>query len=77
MKKGVAEAILSFMIVGLMANGLALWRDSGIMASSVKRVEKKQEKQDTINTELRTKMDDIHWYLIESKGVKVPSKRNR
>jgi hypothetical protein len=77
MKKGVAEAILSFMIVGLMANGLALWRDSGIMASQVKRVEKKQEKQDTINKELRNKMDDIHWYLIESKGIEVPSKGSR
>ena len=77
MKKEIAVIILSTMILGLLSNALAVWKNQAVLGNRVKVVEKRVEKQDTINTELQNKVYDIHWYLIESKGIKIPKKGNR
>jgi len=77
MKKEIAVMILSAMFLGLVTNALAMWKNQAVIDNRVKVVEKTVEKQDTINTGLQKKLNDIHWYLIESKGIKVPKKGNR
>lgn len=74
MKKNVAEGIVVFLILGAITNGLAVWRETAIITEKLKVVEKKQGIQDNTNKEMRQKIDALHWYLIESKGVKVPTK---
>jgi hypothetical protein len=75
--KAIAVGVLTTMLGGLAANALALWRDHGVMENRVMQVEKTQEKQDNTNKELASKIDNIHWYLIESKGIRIPPKEKR
>jgi len=77
MKKEIAISILVFMIGGLITNALALWRNHAVTQNRVSALEKTVEKQDNDNKDIVDKIDDIYWYLIESKNIKVPSKRNR
>ena len=64
--------IIATMVIGLIGNGLVMWRDQSIQdvnidSNSSDIVELRAE-----DKEQRTKINQIHWYLIESKGVKIP-----
>jgi len=70
--KPIAEMIIATMVIGLIGNGLVMWRDQSIQdvnidSNSSDIVELRAE-----DKEQRTKINQIHWYLIESKGVKIP-----
>jgi len=74
LRKDIAAGILTVMTVGLISNALAVWKDQAVIQNRIKEVEKKQEKQDNINKQMVQQMNNLHWYLIESKGIKVPPK---
>lgn len=76
-RKEVATGILIVMSIGLISNALAMWRNQAVLQNKVKVVEYKQKTQDNVNKDIADKMDGIYWYLIESKGIKVPSKGKR
>lgn len=75
MRKEIAVGLLVIMLSGLVTNALALWRSHAVVSEKVSSLEKSAEKQDNINTETAKKIDGIYWYLIESKGIKVPQRK--
>ena len=70
MKKSIATALLTFMLVGLIGNGLIMWKEIAQAQVSIETLEK-----DSVIT--NKKIDDIHWYLIESKDIKIPARGKR
>jgi len=74
LRKDFAVGILVIMAAGLVSNALAVWRDQAVMSNMIKEVESRQKKQDNTNTQMARQLNNLHWYLIESKGVKIPSR---
>ena len=72
MMKRIAETILAVMVVGLIGNGLVMWKDQGVQDEKIaqnigaihglKEEDKEQQKM----------IQQIHWHLIQSKGIEVP-----
>lgn len=63
--KIMAIGVLLTMATGMVANGIVTWRKVGVNDQRINTLEKTSEKQDN-------KIDQIHWYLIERQGIKVP-----
>jgi hypothetical protein len=68
MRREVAVGLLVVMLAGLVTNGLAMWRTQGVVESRVDTIEKETES-------MQDKIDDIHWHLIDSKGIKINRRR--
>jgi hypothetical protein len=71
MKREIATGILVIMFAGLITNGLAMWKEVGVMENRVKTVETRADKAEDTMDSLQSKIEDIHYVLIESKGIKV------
>jgi hypothetical protein len=58
-------------------NALIVWKDQSVQDVNISKnaSDIAEVKQDQSTT--REKIDGIYWYLIESKGVKIPSKRGQ
>lgn len=67
--KEVAVAMLTIMLSGLLANGIITWREVAV-------IQEVNNSQDSDIKDTKNKIDDIHWYLIDSKGIKVNRPRN-
>ena len=67
MKAGVATGILIAIFTGMVANGLAAWKEISVVSTRVDNVEKTQDSYDNKMQVLQRKIDDIHWHLIGSK----------
>ena len=70
--KTMAYGILTTMFLGLIGNGLAMWRNDTRQDTKIIAIEKHNEKQDNRASERDKKIDAIHWYLIERQGIQVP-----
>jgi len=71
--KTITYGIITVMVTGLIGNALALWKNHAVVDHKVTVLEKKQEKQDNRQEAIEKKIDDLHWFIIKSKGIKVPS----
>ncbi len=72
-RKDVAVGILIVMGAGMITNALAIWKNQAVIKNRVTTVEKTQEKQDNKVSDIETQVDQIHWYLIRSKNIPVPT----
>ena len=77
MIKAIAISILSTMALGLMP---AIWTFSSWVAGIEIKVNQNGasiQKLENTDKDISQKIDDIHWHLIESKGVQIPNRRKK
>ena len=70
MRKEILSGVLAAVCIGVVANGLASWREIAVISNKVEALESDTKETKTNLNDIRKMVRDIHWHLIESKEKK-------
>lgn len=72
MMKRIAEAILTVMVVGLIGNGLVMWKDQGVQDERIASSQDDILELKSEDKEQRKMIRQMHYLMIKSKNVDLP-----